>query len=115
MSFGGNGYIVPLSATFSSEVDGYPLARARDNKASMTTVPRHKTAMRRCGVSKPVSLALADGLIRRGLSVLDYGCGRGGDLQYLRSRRVRAMGWDPYFRPNGKLEPADVVNLSYVL
>ena len=82
---------------------------------STKAVARHKTALQRYRVSKPVSLALAAGLITRGISVLDYGCGRGGDLRYLRSRRIRAEGWDPHYRPDGRLAPADVVNLSYVL
>jgi DNA phosphorothioation-associated putative methyltransferase len=58
---------------------------------------------------------MADGLITRGVTVFDYGCGRGTDLLLLRSRRIKAEGWDPYHRPTGKLGPADVVNVGYVL
>ena len=82
---------------------------------STHSVPRHKTAIRRYTASKPMSLALTDGVVRRGVSVLDYGCGRGADLRYLQSRRIKAEGWDPHFRPEGRVAPADVVNLSYVL
>ena len=65
--------------------------------------------------SRPIALALADGLITKFRSVLDYGCGHGADISYLRSRSIRATGWDPYHRSSGKLAASDVVNLGYVL
>jgi DNA phosphorothioation-associated putative methyltransferase len=58
---------------------------------------------------------MGDGLIARSTAVFDYGCGLGTDLLFLRSRRIKADGWDPYFRPDGKPSSADVVNLGYVL
>jgi DNA phosphorothioation-associated putative methyltransferase len=58
---------------------------------------------------------MAHGLIRDDCSVLDYGCGRGEDVSLLQKNGLRAEGWDPHFRPEGSLEPADVVNLGYVL
>ncbi len=61
-------------------------------------------------------MALADGVISKGSSVLDYGCGHGGDIRFLKARKVRARGWDPHFKPDKRsLKPADVVNLGYVL
>src|SRR5437773_3580392 len=78
-------------------------------------IRRDKTAIRRHRCSKPIALALADGLIERTTSVFDYGCGLGGDLRYLKARRIRANGWDPHHSPNAKLQAADVVNLGYVL
>jgi len=47
--------------------------------------------------------------------VLDYGCGRGTDVVYLRARGVKAQGWDPYFRTKQQPRSAEVVNLGYVL
>lgn len=81
------------------------------------TVPiaRHRTAIRRFQYSKPVALAMAHHLIRDDCSILDYGCGRGEDVALLQKNGLEAEGWDPYFRPNGPLKPADVVNLGYVL
>ncbi len=76
---------------------------------------RGRTALNRSSCSRPVALGLVDGLIRHETSVLDYGCGRGADVRYLRSRRFKASGWDPYYRPEQKVTPADVVNLGYVL
>src|SRR5690348_16729463 len=90
-------------------------ADRRPTSAKLNAVPRHRTAIQRYAVSKPISLALADGLIRKRVSVLDYGCGRGGDVRYLQSRRIKVEGWDPYFRTGGQLTAADVVNLGYVL
>ena len=78
-------------------------------------VPRHKTAIRRFQYSKPISLAMGHRLIREDSTVLDYGCGRGEDVSLLRKDGLKAEGWDPHFRPEGPLEPADVVNLGYVL
>jgi DNA phosphorothioation-associated putative methyltransferase len=47
--------------------------------------------------------------------VLDYGCGRGDDVRALCAAGVRATGWDPHFAPEVLREPADVVNLGFVL
>src|SRR5262249_39313825 len=78
-------------------------------------IRRDKTAIRRYRCSRPIALALADGLIGRATAVFDYGCGLGGDLRYLKGRGVRASGWDPHHLPKAKLRAADVVNLGYVL
>lgn len=56
-----------------------------------------------------------DGIITKGTSVFDYGCGLGADIRYLRSRRIRADGWDPHHRSKQKIVTADVINLVYVL
>lgn len=71
--------------------------------------------MARVGLSRPMRLALEDGLIAPGTSVFDYGCGRGGDLARLAALGYECAGWDPVFRPEGERRPADVVNLGYVL
>lgn len=62
-----------------------------------------------------MALAFEDGVLSDGLSVLDYGCGRGGDVDRLRQLGLRAAGWDPTHRPDTPLAEADVVNLGYVL
>ena len=78
-------------------------------------VARHRTAILRSSPSRPVQQALADGLITPQRTVLDYGCGHGVDVLFLRSRRIKIHGWDPYFSPKGSPHTADVVNLGYVL
>src|SRR5690348_7787320 len=82
---------------------------------SPTNIARHRTAIRRFQYSKPISLAVSHRLIREDCTVLDYGCGRGEDVSLLQKNGLKAEGWDPYFRPDAPLKPADVVNLGYVL
>jgi DNA phosphorothioation-associated putative methyltransferase len=77
---------------------------------------RARTALERVALSRPVRIAVADGLITPGATtVLDYGCGRGGDIERLCRAGVRAGGWDPHHRPDGSRERSDVVNLGYVV
>lgn len=78
-------------------------------------VNRHKTAIRRFSYSRPVSAALGAGIIKTGVTVFDYGCGRGEDVRLLREAGIDARGWDPFHFPDGEPQPADVVNLGYVL
>ncbi|MEV4245038.1 DNA phosphorothioation-associated putative methyltransferase [Streptosporangium canum] len=76
---------------------------------------RRLTAIGRTGLSVPARQAVIDQQIVPGSSVLDYGCGRGTDVDTLTSMDVAVSGWDPYYHPNGHLEVADVVLLTYVL
>nr|MBI4321252.1 DNA phosphorothioation-associated putative methyltransferase [Chloroflexota bacterium] len=81
----------------------------------MGNVQRLRTAILRSTLSRPMSLALDDGLLALGTSVLDYGCGRGGDVQRLAALGYDTEGWDPTFRPEGQRRLSDVVNLGYVV
>lgn len=84
--------------------------------AAAEAAARARTALGRVALSRPVQLAVDDRLIEVGkTTVLDYGCGRGGDVKRLRRAGVRCHGWDPHHRLDGKLEPSDVVNLGYVV
>lgn len=78
-------------------------------------VERHKTALHRKGLSKPIRLAIADNLLGNDLRVFDYGCGRGEDVRQLRKRGIACDGWDPVFAPNVSQNKADIVNLGYVI
>ncbi len=66
-------------------------------------IPRHRTAMKRYSLSKPVTLALAHQVVSPGLSVFDYGCGQGTDIRLLEKAGIHAVGWDPHFSQNPKL------------
>jgi DNA phosphorothioation-associated putative methyltransferase len=79
------------------------------------TIPRHKTAIRRGDLSRPVKCLLRDGLLDGGVSLFDYGCGRGEDVELLTAHGVACSGWDPASRPDTPQAEADVVNLGYVL
>ncbi|MFB8382552.1 DNA phosphorothioation-associated putative methyltransferase [Streptomyces rubiginosohelvolus] len=76
---------------------------------------RRLTAIGRADLSVPARQALADRQLAPGRSVLDYGCGRGGDVRALERLECRVSGWDPYFRPETPPAPSDVVLLTYVL
>jgi DNA phosphorothioation-associated putative methyltransferase len=66
-------------------------------------------------LSRPVKAALQDGLIVPAVTVFDYGCGHGRDIELLAAQGIACDGWDPAFRPNAPKHPAEVVNLGYVL
>jgi DNA phosphorothioation-associated putative methyltransferase len=76
---------------------------------------RHKTALVRYELSKPVRTLLEYGQLRAGSTFFDYGCGQGTDVAGLRNLGYSANGWDPVHRPDGSKAEADVVNLGYVL
>jgi len=76
---------------------------------------RHKTALHRKEISKPVRIALQDGLLSVHTSLMDYGCGRGEDVRQLRELGIQAHGWDPVFHPHGEIRVSDIVNLGYVV
>jgi hypothetical protein len=78
-------------------------------------VDRHKTALRRYELSKPVKCLMQYGLLKPGKLSFDYGCGLGTDMAGLRSLGYAVGGWDPKFRPDGEKTAAEVVNLGYVL
>jgi DNA phosphorothioation-associated putative methyltransferase len=71
--------------------------------------------MRRTTWSRPVALALEHEVLRRGCTVLDYGCGHGDDFLSLRALGFDAEGWDPHHRPDGRRKQSDIVHLGYVL
>ena len=84
---------------------------ATDNR----TIPRHRTAIRRGDLSRPIKSALQDGLIGPAVTMFDYGCGHGQDMAILTDQGIACDGWDPAFRPHSQKHPADVVNLGFVL
>jgi DNA phosphorothioation-associated putative methyltransferase len=71
--------------------------------------------MSRGALSRPVALALSDGVMSTTQSVFDYGCGRGDDLRNLAALGYQIDGWDPSHRPGAVLCPADIINLGYVV
>lgn len=78
-------------------------------------VQRHKTAIKRSELSRPLQLGLEHGLVTERTSVFDYGCGRGDDIRCLHEKGVTAEGWDPLYHPEAIRTSADVVNLGYVV
>lgn len=78
-------------------------------------IERHKTAIRRSGLSLPVKCILRDSLLDEARSLFDYGCGHGQDIDLLASMGFSCGGWDPMFRPATEKARADIVNLGYVI
>ena len=81
----------------------------------MSTAAPHKTAIQRWSLSRPVTLALEDGLLSTKTTFYNYGCGRGGNLKRLHQVGVSISDWDPAFFPDEDRTPADVVNLGYLV
>lgn len=78
-------------------------------------IARHRTAISRSRLSTPMRALAQWGYLDGSPSVLDYGCGRGDDVRALCTAGVRATGWDPHFAPEAPREPAEIVNLGFVL
>ena len=103
--------------------DGHSLVHKSDGKLfegksdppKKVKVQRHKTAIKRYKLSKPIQTAIEYNLVTSETTVFDYGCGRGDDLKGLAHMGITAAGWDPVHAPNGIKEKADVVNLGFVL
>lgn len=83
--------------------------------AANKKIHRHKTALVRREISKPVKTLLELGQLRRGESFFDYGCGHGGDVEAIEKLGHPANGWDPVHAPEVEKQSADVVNLGFVL
>lgn len=84
-------------------------------KAPQKKIHRHKTALVRREISKPVKTLLELGQLRRGESFFDYGCGHGGDVLAVEKLGHTSSGWDPVHAPDRPKQIADVVNLGFVL
>lgn len=78
-------------------------------------IDRHRAAISRSELSKPIKLLLNHGLLTPKDSLFDFGCGLGDDFRGLTELGYNATGWDPYFAPNEPKRKAKVVNLGFVL
>ena len=99
---------------------GHRLVEVSDEPPEKTSVPkkkiqRHKTALVRREISKPVKTLLELGQLRRSDSFFDYGCGHGGDVEAISKLGHKTSGWDPVHAPDTPKQTADVVNLGFVL
>lgn len=92
-----------------------PAAMDCPGGAALEDVQRPRTAIARTVLSRPMAVALDDGVLSPGVTVFDYGCGRGEDLRRLAALGYEADGWDPAYRPEANRRPTDVVNLGCVV
>jgi DNA phosphorothioation-associated putative methyltransferase len=88
---------------------------ANSDEEVEVNISRHRTAIKRYDLSKPVKILLERGLLQKKDTFFDYGCGHGMDIDALQSLGYEAAGWDPAFRPTAEKKRAAVVNLGYVL
>ena len=100
-------------------IQGHELKQGQREQALETSpelvVDRHKTALTRYDLSKPVKTLLEYGMLKAGVTFFDYGCGQGSDVRGLQALGHAAEGWDPVHRPDIKKREADIVNMGYVL
>ncbi len=78
-------------------------------------IERHRAAMFRTELSRPVRLAIESAILNNDTTFFDYGCGHGGDIERIAKLDYTCAGWDPYYRPQAPRIPSDIVNLGYVL
>lgn len=81
----------------------------------MVKIERHKAAIPRTELSKPVRLAFEAGCFLNGTTFFDYGCGYGVDVKKISEFGYESSGWDPFYFPQEPLKQADIVNLGYVI
>lgn len=84
-------------------------------KQQTVLIERHKAALKRSELSRPVKVALEANLFSEGTTFFDYGCGNGEDVKRISELGYDSHGWDPYYRPNEILQAADIVNLGYII
>lgn len=100
---------------YGVEIKGHELVKSDTATKITPKIERHKAAMIRHDLSRPVRLALDSGLFSPETSFFDYGCGHGGDISRIADQGYTASGWDPYYSPNTPLIPADIVNIGFVI
>lgn len=86
------------------------------NQSFKVEIDRHKAAIPRKSLSRPVRLAVeAELFVSPDITFFDYGCGYGGDIERIAEQGYNSTGYDPYYRPNDPLIASDIVNLGYVI
>ena len=108
-----------LLASKGLSIAGHNLIRCEANlqskPASSESVDRHKTAMVRYDLSRPVKALIESEMLNIEYSLFDYGCGHGADVKGLSSLGYDAAGWDPAHNSEAPKNKADFVNLGYVI
>jgi DNA phosphorothioation-associated putative methyltransferase len=99
----------------ANDLKGSQSGRVVGNVGMTAEIARHRTAIRRTELSKPVRTAIEDQPITDGTTVVDYGCGQGDDVRNLTTLGVKCIGWDPQYHPKTTMCRSDVVNLGYVV
>lgn len=98
------------------EIQGHRVVNENGDRSSrIPKIERHRAAIVRTDLSRPVRFALAANLFTENTTFFDYGCGHGGDVTRIAERGYTSNGWDPFYFPNEPCIPADIVNIGYVI
>ncbi|MGB3918179.1 MAG: DNA phosphorothioation-associated putative methyltransferase, partial [Thiothrix litoralis] len=97
------------------KLDGSEIAPPETTEKTSNTVERHRTALTRYALSKPMQLLAKHDFLEGKHTIFDYGCGKGSDVEILRQNNLTANGWDPHFCPENPKHSADIVNLGFVI
>lgn len=73
----------------------------------------HLTAKERTSVSFPTRWLFEKGYISG--KVLDFGCGHGADIRYLKGKGFDVIGYDKHYQPDYPTEKFDTIICHYVL
>lgn len=92
-----------------------PVVQTASETTTEPEVQRHKTAIRRYVLSKPMQTLAQHEYLNGRYSLFDYGCGQGDDLRELQAHGLDVQGFDPVFAPDNPKVSADVVNLGFVI
>jgi len=97
------------------EIKGHEVISHQTSGPTPPKIERHKAAIVRQQLSRPVRVALEAELFTSETTFFDYGCGHGGDVERIAEKGYESWGWDPYYHPDAPLVEADIVNLGYVI
>ncbi|MBV5262198.1 DNA phosphorothioation-associated putative methyltransferase [Synechococcus moorigangaii CMS01] len=100
---------------FRVRIEDHRLIEIKDSEHKSPKIDRHKAAIIRRQMSRPVRSLLEANLLTEGMTFFDYGCGHGEDLKFIAEKGFQVQGWDPFYKPDNEKSPADVVNLGYVI
>ena len=103
---------------YGVEIQGHSLIKRENSPIPANIVPkidRHKAAIIRPDLSRPVRLALESSLFSPEATFFDYGCGHGGDVNRMTEQGYISCGWDPYYAPDTPRIAADIVNIGFVI
>ena len=73
----------------------------------------HLTAKERDKISYPARIIIERNLLKG--NILDYGCGFGSDVKFIKEEGYNIIGYDPYYYPDRPQEKFDTIICFYVL
>lgn len=100
---------------FQVRIEDHQLIKIKDSETKPPKIDRHKAAIVRRQMSRPVRSLFEANLFAEGLTFFDYGCGHGEDLKFVADKGFRVQGWDPFYQPENEKVAADIVNLGYII